>query len=396
MAAILEGSHTQGHNEKLWELVMKDFEQDYESEEVLEKLNDPDFFRPFSERLLAFYNEATNCSFTVDEARADLQRRAKDANIDLKRGAINNWFSGSTEPKYGDDDRRRMFAVAFALELDVEQTMCFFHKVFLDRAFNLRSDREFVYLHCIFNKKSFSVADALIQRLGASKDSVVNTEHTEHTQLLVTVAGQDIDENELLEFIAAHPYNFSLRNTAAKKHRSRLLEALTSGSKGRDGLAKQEYERRRSELADSKDAYGFDGKDVKSVDFLLFMIMGVDFAKKGTAEIRSIRDKFHRKEVYNQFPDKQTISMENPSSYILRKDIILLYFYEYWVNDYLSGQNRGDYDGFVDGLNDVLFDCGFSPLYIGNPYDWLFLFCSACAADDYTPLDRFRGILGQV
>ena len=64
-------------------------------------------------------------------------------------------------------------------------------------------------------------------------------------------------------------------------------------------------------------------------------------------------------------------------------------------NGYLKGQKAGSYDGFKDELNDVLFGCGFSPLYAGNPYDWLFLYCSACNTDDYTPLDRFRGVLAQ-
>ena len=121
--------------------------------------------------------------------------------------------------------------------------------------------------------------------------------------------------------------------------------------------------------------------------------MGADFSRKGNEEILSVRSKLPRKEINNQFPDKQSLSMENPSSYMLRKDIILLYFYDYWTRDYLSRQNIGDYDGFVDELNDILYECGFSPLYIGNPYDWLFLYCCACAVGDYTPLDKFRSIL---
>jgi len=224
MAGSVMGEYTQELYDGIWDIAGRDYEQDYDSGEVLEKLNDPDFFRPFSERLLAFYNEVLNSNYTADEARADLSRRVKQGNIPLNRGNITNWFSGNTEPKYGDNDRKNLFAVAFALELDAKQTEQLFHKVFLD---------------------------------------------------------------------------------------------------------------------------------------------------------------------------KLTLSMKDPSSYVLRKDIILLYFYDYWVNDYLGGQNVGDYDGFVEGLNDILNVCGFSPLYIGNPYDWLFLYCSACVDDNYTPLDRFRGILTQ-
>jgi len=79
----------------------------------------------------------------------------------------------------------------------------------------------------------------------------------------------------------------------------------------------------------------------------------------------------------------------------MSKDIILLYFYYYWVNEKLNKRYEGEYNKFIDELNDVLFDCGFSTLYLGNPYDWLFMYCSACADEDYSPLDRFREIMAQ-
>ena len=148
-------------------------------------------------------------------------------------------------------------------------------------------------------------------------------------------------------------------------------------------------------IKERRNNLGTEGRDSKSIDFLLYMIMGVDFAKKEDDETLSIRESFAIREISNQFPDRSSLLAKNPSSYMLRKDIILLYFYYYWVNDFLTGSNEGDYDGFSEGLNDILDECGFSPLYAGNPYDWLFLYCSACAIDDYSPLDRFRGLIAQ-
>ena len=79
----------------------------------------------------------------------NLQRRVKQKEIPLSRNNIANWFSRNTEPKYGNKDRKNLFAVAFALELDPGQTEKLFHKVFLDKAFNKRNVNEFIYLHCI-------------------------------------------------------------------------------------------------------------------------------------------------------------------------------------------------------------------------------------------------------
>jgi len=395
MADSVMHEYTQELYDEIWSIAGRDYEQDYDSGEVLEKLNDPNFFRPFSERLLAFYNEALNSNFTADEARADLQRRVKLGNIPLNRGNITNWFSGNTEPKYGDNDRKNLFAVAFALELDAKQTERLFHKVFLDKAFNKRNAHEFIYLYCINRGRPLSVAEMLIGQLDGIDKSNMPADQTQRTQFLADAARHDMGEDDLLKFISEHPKNFSLNNTAAKEKRDALLDRL-KGSAGKPGLAQQEYERRRDELADDKEkTTGSDGRDAKSVDFLLYMIMGVDLAQKKDNKILSIRERFPRKEISNQFPDKLTLSAKDPSSYVLRKDIILLSFYDYWVSDYLSSENSGDYDSFVEGLNDVLYECGFSPLYAGNPYDWLFLYCSACADDGYTPLDRFRGILAQ-
>jgi len=387
------GEYTQMVDAGIWDDYDEDYEQDYS--EILSKLDDPDFLRPFSVRLLTFYNSMLNSSFTNDEAKLDLQRRAREGNVDLKRGVITNWLTGNTEPKYGDDDRRRMFAVAFALGLDVKQTSQLFHKVYLDKAFNKRNVHEFIYLHCINHRKPYEVAERLIDQVTSMDYSGIPTDITECTELLSSTASQDMSESELLDFIYTHRHNFSLNNTAAKKLRKTLLDWLTKGIAGNPGLAQQEYERRRSELSDKKDSFRSDEKDPKSVDFLLYMIMGIDLAKRENEQILSIRKKFPRKEIHNQFPDKQTLSNKDPSSYVLRKDIILLYFYHYWVSDFLAGHNVGNYDGFVEEINSVLLGYGFSPLYAGNPYDWLFLYCSACTSDDYTPLDRFRGILGQ-
>ena len=393
MESLVIREYTQELYEGIWDIESRDYEQDYDSDEVLEKLNAPDFFRPFSERLLAFYNEVLNSNYTVDEARADLTRRAKQG---ISRGTITNWFSGKGEPKYGDDDRQRVFAVAFAIELDAKQTERLFHKVFLDKAFNKRNVHEFIYLYCINHRKPLSVAEKRISQLGKTSEINLPADQTQLTQYLADAAEKGMDESALLKFIAEHPHNFSLNNTSAKEHRKKLLDKLTIGSESSPGLAEQEYERRRSEIADDKEsASGFSGKDKTSVDFLLYMIMGIDLVQKKNDEVLSIRERFQRKEINNQFPDKQTLSMKDPSSYVLRKDIILLYFYSYWIKDYLENQSRGNYDGFANELNGVLFECGFSPLYYGNPYDWLFLYCSACADDNYKPLDRFRGILTQ-
>jgi len=71
----------------------------------------------------------------------------------------------------------------------------------------------------------------------------------------------------------------------------------------------------------------------------------------------------------------------------------VLYFYWYWVKDIIKEYPEGDDESFVTEMNSILYSCGYGPLYYGNPYDWLFLFCSSCKLNGTSPLEVFRGIL---
>jgi len=388
------GNYSQELFNEMWAIMENDYEE-YTSYELIDKLNDFNFINPFHKRLLSFYNDISGECNTAEEAKKSLLRQAKKNGVYLNPNTINNWLSGEREPKYGDDDRQRLFAVAFALGLDVISTERLFHRVFLDRAFNKRNINEFIFLHCINNDKPYTVAMALIDQINSMQFNSSSKERTIDTGLLHDVAKQNTNESDLIRFIVEHPYNFELNNTTAKEHRQRLLNSLV-GTDSNPGLAQKEYDKHTVEQDISWKWTEIKFKEYKKrptlVDFLLYVILGVDFVNAKRDEILAIRDIFQRKEVITRFPDKQTLSCKNPSSYSLRKDIILLYFYFYWVNDFLTNLNIGEYDSFVDELDTILFECGFSPLYVGNPYDWLFMYCSTCVDDTFTPLDRFRGI----
>ena len=84
-------------------------------------------------------------------------------------------------------------------------------------------------------------------------------------------------------------------------------------------------------------------------------------------------------------------SLKNQHTYEeIRKIIILLYSYSVWYRVQYKGELY-DFDEYVDDLNNVLFESNMPTLYAGNPFDWLFMACSA--AD--RPLDMFRGILSE-
>ncbi len=391
------GSYTQHKYQDM----INEAEEGYDVEDnytvLVDKINSADFFEPFSERLLRYLSKHEGVEYTPNEAALFLYQKMKAAGAVPNRNTLKNWLNvggspeGNAGPNMGDAGREAMFQVAFALGLKTGETEDFFHRVFLDKAFNARNVREFVYFYCIHHGRTYTEAQNLAseaERLLLSGDDSASAADT----VLIRNAGQTAgDDAELLAFISEHYLSFTRKNETAQREQDRLLSELR-GTDDRRGLAEEEYLSFRP--SDDKSS---EGRNVHSVDFVLDMaVNGADQIKKtgGVPGVKRAREVFARKEISNQFPNANTIS-HSDSAYILRKNIIFLFFYWFWVKDYLEGHPDWDDETFREELNNILYRCGFSPLYFGNPYDWLFLFCSYLVLNEVSPLDVFRGILSE-
>lgn len=365
--------------------MIKAFIEDAQNSEVdiewIKESLDSDDFRPFSERLLAFINEKTGTSMEPDEAARFLFRKINSRGMPKSRNAVKGWFNASA-PQYGDTDRESIYIISFALDLTVEETAKLFNKVHLDNAFNLRNPREFIYLYCIHSGKSYAEAQQLVAAATTSEDA--ENDHTVLTTNIGEFALSADDNADIIDFVFQHPGNFSHDHRTAMKTLERLKGEL-QGSDEKPGLAQQEYE----QFQDNKTAYG---NSKKSLDFVLKMLNGGERSIEG-ATFPTIKNVFVRKEITTNFPNSETFANPNPSSYILRKELILLYFYWYWVKVRLY-RGGGSFDGFIAETNSMLSDCGFQPLYVGNPYDCLFMYCAACHSDEGdNPLVVYRDLL---
>ncbi len=389
------GSYTQHKYDDLINAAEGSYDIDCDYDMLLKQLNSADFFAPFSERMRRFISKREGKDFSPRDAYNFLKGKMKEAGLSPNRNTIKNWLNvrddseGNSGPNMGDDGREAMFQVAFSLGLNASETEDFFHRVYLDKAFNPRNLREFVYLYCLLRGKSYLEAQDLIikamQILSYDQDSDVASA----TIQIKSAAQSAKDEEELLSYIGEHSFNFTRKNETALATLNRILKDL-KGDDENKGLAEQEYDAYKDD-----DLKGSEGRNLHSVNFVLDLAengpqMAGIAAKEPNA--KRARDILTRKEISNQFPNANTISHPD-SSYILRKNIILLYFYWYWVKDYLKGYPDGDDESFVTELNNILFNCGFGPLYYGNPYDWLFLYCSSCEINGTSPLDVLRGIL---
>lgn len=376
--------YSQYLEDQIWSFYGDD--SDLDCDELLDYLNSGEFIRPFSDRLLHFYNEHCSSSFSGEEAAKDLLKKAAEANIKINRNTVLGWFSGKSEPKKGENDRDRLYSVAFAMGLNEEETSRLFHKVFFDKAFNKRNVREFVFLNCLHFGKSYSDAQRILSEVKFSEDN--RNDSTVLSKLIGDYVTEEAEDEAILSYIFEHPHNFALNDTYAKKCIEELLLEIT-GDDEKTGIAYEEYCRFISYEG------SMDGKSKGSIDFMLYVITGIDFVKD-KSRFKEMAQKLPR-EIVNQFPDKRSFSDKTASAYVLRKELILLYFYSYWTKNLLSYDKQGDYDAFRDELNTILFDCGYSELYVGNPYDWLFLYCSATGESEQgSPVDVLRDILASI
>lgn len=352
-----------------------DYNEDYTS--LIDTLNSEDTFRTFGDGLLLFM-QINNPDLTADTAVKILEKLCSEQGVPVKDIASTNrlksWFKGGSRPKKGEDSRKSMFALAFALELTPDKTAEMFHKVYLDRAFDCRNADEIIYYFCLNNKKSWADAKRLISlSQGTNGD---NNDHTVFTSQLKSDIQSLNDESELISYISKHRHNLEKVNVSAKKNRQNLIGNAKT-------IAKIE-----SESAEYDDVFKGSNKD--SLNFLYEMITSLSVTgEKGTKTL--FKNARLPKEIRNRFPEAVTLSKKEPTYEELRKLIILLFSYVYWYKTQKSDITPM-IDDYISEVNVYLTDSGLSPIYYGNPYDWLFLYCSLAER----PLDTLRGILAEV
>ena len=351
------------------------YNEDYSS--LIDTLNGENTFRSFGDGLLLFMQKKKP-NLTAETAVKLLDKLCLECKVPVKdiasANTLKSWFKGGPRPKKGEESRKSMFALAFALELTPAETAELFHKVYLDRAFDYRNADEIIYYFCLNNKKSWADAEGLISlSQGTNGD---NNDHTVYTAQIRADIDLITDESELISYISKHRHNLEKANISAKKN----LQDLISNAKT---IAKTE-----SESAEYDDI--FKGSDKDSLNFLYEMVTSLSVSgDKGTKTL--FKNARLPKEIKNRFPEAATLSKNEPTYEELRKMIILLFSYVYWYKIQKSDTTTM-IDDYISEVDVYLTDSGLSPIYYGNPYDWLFLYCSLAER----PLDTLRAILAEV
>jgi hypothetical protein len=186
-----------------------DFGDDYST--LLEFLNGPNF-RTFGEGLETIIRAKMPQEY-AKSPKEYLEQRCAETGISVASSStLRNWFNGSPRPKKSEKSREDMFALAFALDLTVDETRKLFHRVYLDRAYNKRNYRELIYYHCLKNRLTYEHANKLISMVVFESDI---KDETVYTAVLSKQAADIFGDMQLIAYINTHPHNFHLDNVSA-------------------------------------------------------------------------------------------------------------------------------------------------------------------------------------
>lgn len=325
-----------------------------------------------------------------------------------------------------DRDKKTPFQFCIALGLTVEEAEVFFRRCCLGRGFDYHSMQDLVYAFGLKKRLPYQEICDLLEQVPAVKQGTIpDCDDVLYTYDIAKDFALLDQKEELVAYLQENAARFAYNNATACKRIREIWQRLTGIS---DGLlnkelrelsdismdkAKEKSGKRAKEKTEEKPI----GKKKWAEETALKQILGLgdpglfrDFSnKRSLKEILKdnlllhplAADCFPNRNAVRNILDGKHVSYES-----VRKLLILLLFYEYWINKALAIQeenrkNRKKTSGKCknfwqssgadgarcqDMIDRYLDEAGYPGLYYGNPYDWLFLF--AMVADEPLPALR--------
>lgn len=411
-------------------------DDDYE-ERLLENAS---LFRGFDEALTAFIVEHGYMGNPSDvEAKSKfLEDKYEAAGVETPR-SFKEWFVPVKRL-----DRKTVFRVCFVFGLDVAGTNDFFRRVRFDRSFDCHTISEAVYYFCIKNGLKYSDAQEIINRIPKPKKlPSLPKREVLYTGTIVDYIDSIDDKEQLIQYITDNIHDFEYNNATAIKFIQKLWEEIAN----ENGLAVKEgqiisrtytynqfEDKHKKYITDTRSAeviaseVWYQENAVKPGDrvvattdsssWIIFsQIMGLSnydenkYATKHDRSLSSVLDdnKLLPLKASYCFPSRQNIDKllrsEMGENETVRKMLIFLVFYTYWVKKIIKSKDPfyvatlSDSEGCLDTINGYLSDAGYPKMYEGNPYDWLFMWAikpKRKIGSNVNPLEAFRVYIGEV
>lgn len=332
----------------------------------------------------------------VQQKTEYLKDKFKTAIIPVPRG-IKEWF---ISPK--KIERKTAFQICFAFELDLEGTDDFFRRVYFERSFDCHCVEEAIYYFCIKNGFSYREAETMLKEVpGVKQDKIPSGTEVLYTGTIIESIKHLVDPKEMVAYLTEHITQFGYNNATATGFIQSLWNQITKseGLAYKEGLVIGRY--------DTTDTF-ITARPNDSQWNVLSQIFGLDtYWHDRFSSTRSIKPILLKNSLIPplaeaSFPDRDAINKALNNAHLsherVRKLLILLVFYSYWAKLVVEKQDIQfiatdiQAEKCIFTINKYLLDAGYPELYMGNPYDWVFLW----ATNDDFPLMTFRDYMKEI
>ena len=278
-------------------------------------------------------------------------------------------------------DRDSAIQIAFALNLtltdaeDMLTSLC-------GEGFNLSDPHEIVLRFAIKNRMTYLDAQALRSRMPA----LVMTE-TVKTQLDKIQTSDD-----LANFFVTEAAQLGKMHNTAYDLFMKFMETLSDGG---DMKVSAKKKKQKPESSSTDEA---DEQDIESTILKNYFYRDLIPVHKG---YRKLVETALQRSIKKNWPDKGVISrMKNRHIDVTRKVLILLFLacdggeMLYGNLDYDEPENI--FDETYASMNNMLIQCGFSPLDSRDPFDWMVLYCIATANEFFDIDENINSFLSEI
>lgn len=418
----------------------KDYSSDELIDEAVDYLKDPESFRSFDEGLKQIlikkgFSGNDNNGY---ELANYLIEKLRSIDSTIEDATVLSWFIGTSpkgnkpRPKIEAGSRSKIYEICFSLNMTLQETVWFFEHVYYDRPFNCHTIEEAVFYYSFLHNIHYKEALQIISEIqNASTTNSSDSMDTNYTQFVQERIDGFTSINQLKEFLVNNKANFSTWNQSAHVALHSLVNRLIGPEESKveiDSL-KRSLQRKinfsaadfvneinkynncgllireilydsQHQTTDRPDRYILDAinnKNTRKNTFILERLLQTSAGLKKNGQIPYVvRNNFPSKKIMSDILSEGKISISKSYDSI-RKVLILLDFYRFWVNIKLNGNEQGLSheelsQTYRDEADDLLYNCGYNELYDGNPYDWIFL----CAAQSNNPLEYFRACVGEL
>lgn len=351
-----------------------------------------DNFRSFSEGLKTLIKRCTGKN--MEKGVPPFLRNALSAiGVEYSDRTLRKWCNDESKPK-----RSAAFHICFALNATFDDTVWFFEHVYFERAFNCHTIEEAVYYYCIKHGYDFAHANHLLSQISSIPvDENIPMDFYPTQEIQMDLDSCE-DDDMLLHYFSQNKAIFYRWNQTAKEYLMHLTSKI-KGDEAKKPLYKQImknpllFPRKREDFIGfsllfgefyfyhGSDEYGWDlylmNKDLTSDSFMFYRIFEIDFSKQRATNASAPEAVVSS--LMNESIFKVNISDTSTNYDTIRKQLILLKFYEFWASakiGLVQVKESEQYKQFTEEIGEMLTQCGYGNLYAGNPFDWLFLWAS--------------------